>query len=172
MTNRIHDAVVTAIKDAQVSGALAEIVQKAILDANQKSYDPYRTTIHFLIGLIAFCLSVIVGIFHALPDPPVCTYTLTYHMLGGVLAWISITAFVASVCAAGAQYLKHLYRVEQLKGEPGPAVPKERLLVLMALPIMPGAFAVIYCVGAGLAILNDNRGPLKSLCVICKLWPF
>ena len=124
MTNRIHDAVVAAIKDPQVSGALAEIAQKAILDANQKSYDPYRTTIHFLIALIAFCLSVIVGLFNALPDPPVCTYTLTYHMLGGVLAWISITAFVASVCAAVAQYLKHLYRVEQLRRCTGPDCPQ------------------------------------------------
>lgn len=172
MTNRIHDAVVDAIKDPQVRGVLAEMVQKAILDANQKSYDPYRTTIHFLIALIAFCLSVIVGIFNALPDPPVCTYTLTYHMLGGVLAWISITAFVASVCAAVAQYLKHLYRIAQLENVPGLTVPKERLIVLMGLPILPGAFAVIYCVGAGLAILADNRGPLKSLCAICKLWPF
>lgn len=172
MANRIHDAVATAIKDERVSGALAEVVQKAILDENRKNYDPYRTTIHFLIALIAFCLSVIVGIFNALPDPPVCTYTLTYHMLGGVLAWISITAFIASACAAGAQYLKHLYQAEQLNGEPGPTVPKVLPFVLMALPIVPGAFAVIYCVGAGLAILNDNRGPLKSLCVICKLWPF
>ena len=172
MTNRIHDAVATAIKDAQVSGALAEIVQKAILDANQKSYDPYRTTIHFLIALIAFCLSVIVGIFNALPDPPVCTYTLTYRMLGGVLAWISITAFVASVCAAIAQYLKHLYRVEQLEGVQGPAVPRERLIVLMGLPIVPGAFAVIYCVGAGLAMLNNNLGPLRSCQAIFRLWPF
>ncbi len=172
MTNRIHDTVVTAIQDARVSSALAGIVQKAIQDANQKSYDPYRTTIHFLIALIAFCLSVIVGIFNALPAPPVRTYTLTYHMLGGVLAWISITALVASMCAAAAQYFKHLYRVGQLQGVTGLAVPRERLIVLMGLPIVPGAFAVIYCVGAGLAILNDNRGPLKSLCVICKLWPF
>jgi hypothetical protein len=42
----------------------------------------------------------------------------------------------------------------------------------MGLPIVPGVFAVIYCVGAGLAILNNNLGPLKAASVICKLWPF
>ena len=184
MANKLHDAVTAALRDAQVSGAIAEIVQKAVrestleavkkavLGANQANYDPYRTTIHFLAGLVAFCLAVIVGIFNALPDPPVCSYTLTYHMLGGVLAWIAITALVAAVCSAAAQYLKHLYRAAQLKGDPSPAVPKALPLVLMGLPIVPGAFAVIYCGGAGLAILNNNLGPLKTANVICKLWPF
>ena len=184
MANKLHDAVTEALGDAQVGGAIAGIVQKAVqestleavkravLGANQANYDPYRTTIHFLIGLIAFCLSVIVGVFNALPDPPVRTYTLTYHMLGGVLAWIAITALVATVCSAAAQYLKHLYRADQLKGGPSPPVPKALPLVLMSLPIVPGAFAVIYCGGVGLAIMNNNLGPLRSICVICKLWPF
>lgn len=166
MANMTHDPAVSAIKDAQVSGALAEIVQQAIEDADRKRYDPYRTTIHFLIALIAFCLSVIVGIFNALPDPPVSTYTLTYRMLGGVLAWIAMTALVATFCAAFAQLRKshtHEHEKKPWKGERA---------ILMVVPALFGGMAVIYCVGVGLAMLNDNKGPLKSLCVICKLWPF
>lgn len=178
MANRIHDAVTDALKTPQVSGTIAEIVQKAVrestldavkqavLGANQANYDPYRTTIHFLAGLVAFCLAVIVGIFNALPHPPVCTYTLTYRMLGGVLAWMAITALVATFCAAFAQLRK-----SHLREHPNPPWKGERA-TLMIVPALFGGMAVIYCVGAGLAILNNNLGPLKTASAICKLWPF
>lgn len=185
MANKLHDAVTAALRDAQVSGAIAEIVQKAVqestleavkkavLGANQANYDPYRTTIHFLIALIAFCLSVIVGIFNALPDPPVCTYTLTYRMLGGVLAWISITALIATFCAGFAQLRKSYLREHPKKSDGTDSTPwKGERAALMLIPALFGTMTVIYCVGVGLSILNNNLGPLKSASVICKLWPF
>jgi hypothetical protein len=49
---------------------------------DQKAHDPYRTTIPFLAGLIAFCLAVIVGIFNAFPDPPTDTGSMVYQMFG------------------------------------------------------------------------------------------
>ena len=173
MENKLRDAVTEALNDSKVSGAIAGIVQKAILDADQKSYDPYRTTIHFLIGLTAFCLSVIVGIFNALPDPPVSTYTLTYRMLGGVLAWIAMTALLATLCAGFAQLRKSHLREHPKNPDGTDAVPwKGERPALMLLPTLSGAMAVVYCGGAGLAIMNNNLGPLESICAICKLWPF
>ena len=123
MPDKIKTEVIKAMEDPQVGRAIAgsmqnaiqEKLQSALLDvvkgaivgaqqaADQKKHDPYRTTIHFLAGLIAFCLAVIVGTFSAFPDPPVDTRDVVYRMLDGVLAWISITALVATVSVAIAQ---------------------------------------------------------------------
>ena len=93
MPDEIKAAVITAMEDPRVASAIERSVQSAIQEklqtalpdvvkgailgaqqaADQKKHDPYRTTILFLAGLIAFCLAVIVGIFSAFPDPPVCT---------------------------------------------------------------------------------------------------
>lgn len=192
MEDKVKDAVIAALKDTQVSNAIKQSVQEAMQEklqvsipdvvkgaiqgaqqgAKQAEYDPYRTTIHFLGGLIAFCLAVIVGIFNALPDPPVTNYSLEYQMMGRVLAWISIAALVATVCSAIAQYCKHLYRIKQHAIESSPKIPKWRLLVLMGIPIGFGLIAVIFCVGTGLAILNDNAEPVGTADAICKLLDF
>lgn len=187
----IQAAVAAALKDPQVGRAIADSVQKTVQEkfeaaipdvvkgavlgtqraAERKSHDPYRTTLHFLAGLVAFCLAVIVGIVNALPDPPVATYPMTHRLLGGVLAWIALTALVATVCAIGAQYRKHRYLALQ-NDDPPPKVPAGWPLALMLLPVLPGAMAVVYCVGCGLAMLNNNLGPLKSVATIGQLWPF
>lgn len=187
----IQAAVAAALKDPQVGQAIADSVQKTVQEkfeaaipdvvkgavlgtqeaAERKAHDPYRTTLHFLAGLVAFCLAVIVGIVNALPDPPVATYPMSHRLLGGVLAWIALTALIATVCAIGAQYRKHCYRALQ-KNDPPPKVPTGWPLALMLLPVFPGAMAVVYCVGCGLAMLNNNLGPLKSVATIAQLWPF
>ena len=173
MANTLRDAVREALDDRQIADAIGKMVKEAVHEANQENYDPYRTTIHFLVGLTAFCLSVIVGIFTALRDPPVRTYTLTYHMLGGVLAWIAITALVATFCAAFAQLRKSPLREHPKNADGTKAAPwKGERATLMLLPALSGAMAVVYSAGAGLAIMNNNLGPLGNVCAICKLWPF
>jgi membrane-associated protease RseP (regulator of RpoE activity) len=121
VSNAITDSVQKAIQE-KLQTALPDVVKGAVLGAqqatDQKAHDPYRTTIHFLAGLIAFCLAVIVGIFNAFPDPPIDTGSVVYRMFGGVLACISITALVATVSALIAQLRKYRYRVKQKRGQP------------------------------------------------------
>jgi hypothetical protein len=189
MPDEIKSAVIVAMQDPQVSNAITDSVQKAIQEklqtalpdvvkgavlgaqqaTDQKAHDPYRTTIHFLAGLIAFCLAVIVGIFNAFPDPPTDTGSMVYRMFGGVLAWISITALVATVSALIAQLRKYLYGVKQKRGE-SPTDPwKLELALLMGVPTLFGAIAVAYCVRGGAAILNGDAeliGMLKAICTL------
>lgn len=147
---------------------IKDAVTAAIKDAKEAGFDPYRTTIYFLAGLIAFCLSVIVGIFNAFPDAPVDRISPTYRVLGGVLAWISITALFATFCSLAAQILKYCYRVKQKQGMP--AAPWWGwLALLMGLPALSGAIAVAYCVRAGVAILNSETELPGMLDALCKL---
>ncbi|MDP1533592.1 MAG: hypothetical protein Q8L92_08430 [Rubrivivax sp.] len=187
MADKIKDELVAAMADPNVGEIIERIVQKgvqvqllsttdvverAVLGAKKADYDPYRTTIHFLAGLIAFCLALIAGIVNALPDPSASPYTLTYQKLGGVLAWISITALLATICSVAAQGCKHLYRAKQLETGTSPPVSKMWLFTLMGIPVLSGAMVVIFSVGAGLAILNNNVGLPGMKEVVCKLSPF
>jgi hypothetical protein len=184
----IKAAITDAMKDPQISSAIAENVQKAFheklqttlpdvvkgailgaqLAAEQKGHDPYRTTIQFLAGLIAFCLAVIVGIFSAFPDPPVDATDVVYRMLGGVLAWISITALVATISALITQILKRAHH--EKPGAAGP--PWWGLALLMSIPAGLGAMAVTYCVRGGAAILNSDTGLIGFAEAICKIVAF
>lgn len=171
----IADSVDRAVRE-QLDAAVPALVKGAVLGtqaaAERRAHDPYRTTIHFLAGLIAFCLAVIVGVFSALPDPPVSPAPLVHRLLGGVLAWIAVAALVATACAAVAQYRKHLYRARQ-DSTPSPETPRKWPLTLMLLPVAPGAMAVAYCVGSGLAMLNDNLAPATAAAAArLLLWPF
>ena len=188
MPDEIKAAVITAMEDPRVGSAIAKSVQSAIQEklqtalpdvvkgailgaqqaADQKKHDPYRTTILFLAGLIAFCLAVIVGIFSAFPDPPVDTRDVVYRMLGGVLAWISITALVATVSAAIAQILKYEHRKKSLTTDPA----WMGLALLMGVPTLFGAMAVAYCVRGGAAILHGDAELIGLLEAICRLGPF
>jgi hypothetical protein len=184
----IRAAVTAAMQSSQVSLAIADSVQKAVQenlkttlpdvvtaalkDAKQAEFDPYRTTIFFLAGLIAFCLAVIGGIFNAFPDSPVDTSGVVYRMFGGVLAWISITALVATVSALIAQLRKYLYRVKQRRGESPTDPRKQELALLMGVPTLFGAIAVAYCVRAGAAILNGDTELIGMVEAICRLGPF
>lgn len=70
MAEDIKTILTEALADAQL-GAAAETRLVALQEALDKaSYDPYRLVIHFLGALIAFCLTLIVGIFNALKDFP------------------------------------------------------------------------------------------------------
>jgi hypothetical protein len=93
-------------------------------------------------------------------------------MFGGVLAWISITALVATVSALIAQLRKYLYRVKQRRGESPTDPRKQELALLMGVPTLFGAIAVAYCVRAGAAILNGDTELIGMVEAICRLGPF
>jgi hypothetical protein len=181
----IQDAVLAAIRGEQVSKAIAASVQTALQEKlaaampdvvagsvkvalkskSPSEEDPYRTTFHFLGGLIAFCLAVIVGVFNAFPAPPIDATSPTNRVLGGVLAWMAIAALAATVNAAITQILKREYR--RKPSEAGP--PWWGLALLMGVPVLPGAMAVVYCVRAGAAILGSDAELVSLAKAICTL---
>jgi hypothetical protein len=187
MPDEVKDAVIAAMKDPQIGAAIDAGVQKALQEKLQTSLpevvsaavkatlrgkakadeDPYRTTFHFLGGLLAFCLAVIVGIFNALPDPPLDPADGVIRMFGGVLAWIAITALVATACAAIAQALKYAH-LQKGTAAPGVWLPA----LLMAAPAVFGAVAVAYCVRGGAALLNGDSGLIGLADAFCRLLPF
>jgi hypothetical protein len=182
MSDEITNAVVAALKEAKVKDALASSVRTVIDDqvrtslrdvvkgvmlgthdaTEEKARDPYRATLHFLAGLIAFSLAVIVGVFNALPDPPVDTTHAVHRMLGGVLGWMAITALIAAVAALVTQLLKTIYRT---------GVPWWVLLLLMAAPAVTGAAAVSYCIRGGAAMVNANAELSDLGDALRTLWP-
>lgn len=188
MLDTLKPAVIAALADPDVRRALTANLQQAVREtfpaalpdvvkaavlgaqqaADQKRHDPCRTTIHFLAGLIAFCLAVIAGIFNAFPDPPADTGDVVYRMLGGVLAWISITALVATVCMAVVQILKYRHRKDANAQDPDTAT----LALLMGIPTLFGAMAVSYCVRGGMAVLHGGTELVGLLDALCKLIRF
>lgn len=185
MAEDFNKAVINALNDVEVGNAIKEKLAASMQDvvraavyatikgAKQADYDPYRTTIHFLVGLIGFCLTLIVGIFTALHDFPVGSCSPAYRMLGGVLAWISITALIAAACAGYVQIRKGLYQIKQnrLDGNSLKAL-KFELITLVGLPVVFGAFAVYFCIVGGAAILNHDIELGGLLDAIHKIWPF
>lgn len=167
ITESVKRAVEGTLLNGSISGVVAASVEGTLKGKNRANEDPYRTTIFFLAGLITFSLTMIVGIFNAFPDAPIDTGNLTYRMLGGVLAWISITALAATVCSLLAQLGKYAYRQKHLPSPQG-----WKLAILMGIPIVPGTFAVVYCVRAGSAILSNDTELIGIVDAIGKLCPF
>src|SRR3569832_979007 len=188
MPDTLKTAVIAALEDQDVHHTITENMQQAVQGtlqtalpavvkaavlgtqqaADQKKGDPYRTTIYFLAGLIAFCLAVITGVFNAFPDPPADTGDVVYRMLGGVLAWISITALVATVCMAVVQILKYRHSKDANAQDPATAT----LALLMGIPTLIGAMAVTYCIRGGMAVLNGGTELVGLLDALCKLVRF
>jgi membrane-associated protease RseP (regulator of RpoE activity) len=187
MSDEIKNAVIAALQDPQAGNAIAASVQKAVqekmattlpdvvagsvkgalLGKDKAEEDPYRTTLHFLAGLIAFCLAVIVGVFNAFPAPPLDAASPIIRMLGGVLAWMAITALAATVSTGITQILKRAYRKQP--SEAGP--PWWGLALLIGLPVLPGAMAVAYCIRAGAALLDSDAelvGMAKAICTLAR----
>lgn len=166
----LADAVREGVK-LHLKNQVTQLAGHANLEIKPVVYDPYRTTFVFLKGLIAFCLALIVGIVNALPDNAATFFSLTYRMLGGVLAWMAITALIATLCAAVAQGYKHYYFDAKQNNETPKPVTKPRLVLLMGLPILTGLMAVGFCVAAGIAMLNNNAWPAGLKSALCLLWP-
>jgi hypothetical protein len=150
--------------------------------ARRRRIDPYRTHLQFLIGLIGFCLAVIVGVLAALPKSEGSSFNLTIGgggasaagaaaagvsgaALGGVLAWIALAALVATLSAFIVQVARGLRALHERNVTPPPVVDGRivaALWVVAALPILPGAVAVAYCVRVGAALLS-GAGAVQNL---------
>jgi hypothetical protein len=131
--------------------------------------DPFRLAVLFLGGLIGFCLALLVPVFSTLHDFQADACNPAYRMLGGVLAWISIAALVATVGALIAQLCRYAYRLGRFRN---PACVTGMLILLMGTPVIPGAIAVGYCILGGSAILNHDATLPGWRDAVGKLWLF
>jgi uncharacterized membrane protein len=170
MAEDIKAILTEALEDAKL-GAAAETRLIALCEALDKAaYNPYRLIVHFLVGLIGFCLALMVAIFSTLHNFPAGSCNPAYRMLGGVLVWISIAALVATMCAVIAQLCRHHYRCSE-NGKNAELL-KTKLFALMVLPVLLGAIAVGYCILGGAAILNQQAVLPGWWDAIHQLWLF
>ena len=145
-----------ATTQAQVAEAVNTVVKK-ISESND---DPYRTTIHFLAGLLTFCLGVIAAIFNALNGSNADPHLLAYKMLCGVLGSIAFVAGLCTVAAAIIQTEKFRKRSKHKSYMSPPVLLRAGLMLVLALL---GGLAVAYCVRYGYAILADLSEPAGLL---------
>lgn len=142
---------------------------EAIVTGHRSADDPYRTTIHFLAGLLTFCLAVIAAVFSALSESSTDPYRLSYRVLGGVLGSIAFAAWLCTVAVAFVQTEKYRHRSRH-KSYREPQVFL-RAGLMLALTVF-GGVAVAYCVRYGyaiLAVLDEPVGLSDSLIGLVKL---
>jgi hypothetical protein len=142
-----------ATTQAQVANAVNAVVAKI----DESKDDPYRTTIHFLAGLLTFCLGVIAAVFSALNGGNADPHLLGYKMLGGVLGSIAFVAWLCTAAAAIIQTEKFRYRSEHKSYLKPPVFLRAGLMLALALL---GGLAVAYCVRYGYAILTCLSEPV------------
>lgn len=160
-TNRHEAHEWPIVMRAVVSGAFAMSITGADLanaidqlsQARLRRHDPYRPYIQFLVGLVGFSVVTIAAALATLPQKTAPMAPALAGMVGGVIAWMALTALVASAMALIIQAMKswHIYRV-------GQGVAREPWLwlsvLLCVVAILPGAMAVMYCVRGGVALLT------------------
>lgn len=93
---------------------------------------------------------MIVGVFNAFPDSPDAMGSLERQALGGVLAWIALAAFAATVAGGFAQLMRWRYRDDSAG-----RVHRYGPVLCMAVPALCGLVAVSYCVRWGAAVLSE-----------------
>lgn len=142
-----------ATTQAQVAEAVSTVVKKI----GESNDDPYRTTIHFLAGLLTFCLGVIAAVFNALNSGNADPELLGYKMLGGVLGSIAFVAGLCTIAAAIIQTEKFRKRFKHKSYWKPAVLLKAGLMLLLALL---GGLAVAYCVRYGYAILTSLSAPV------------
>lgn len=119
--------------------------------------DPYRTTIHFLAGLLTFCLGVIAAVFSALNCGDANPQRLGYQMLGGVLGSIAVVAWLCTVAVACIQTMKFMHRCKYNSVRQWPVLWRAGVMLLLTLL---GGMTVAYCVRYGYAILAGVDAPV------------
>lgn len=133
------DELAAALKDALKDPELRNSLQGLASTPT----DPWRNVRHFLAGMVTFCAAIIVGVFNALPDTISAQHQLLTTMLGDVLAWIAITAVVATACGICAQLGSVEYRTAMDNNQPYQA-NRAWLIAAMGLPMLTGAVAVFF----------------------------
>jgi hypothetical protein len=163
-TKQIQDAVTTGLSHFCVEEIIVPKLERAITAALQRN-DPWRPALHFLAGLAAFCLAVVVGVFNAFPADATVMDALERQALGGVLAWISLAAFVATLAGGFGQLMRWRYRDNQqgMVHRWGPGI-------CMLVPALFGLGAVSYCVRWGVAALTDPSQDLGFRAALTELF--
>ena len=134
-----------------------EIDTQVATKADDSNDDPYRTTIHFLAGLLTFCLGVIAAVFSALNRGDADPQRLGYRMLGGVLGSIAVVAWVCTVAVACIQTMKFMHRYKYNSVWNWPVLWRAGAMLLLALL---GGMTVAYCIRYGYAILAGLDAPV------------
>lgn len=153
------------LAEASTRQKVADAVE-AIVTGNRSPDDPYRTTIHFLAGLLTFCLGVIAAVFSVLSDSNTDPYRLSYRMLGGVLASIAFVAWLCTVAVAFVQTEKYRRRSGRRYRAPPVFL---RAALMLALTLL-GGVPVAYCVRYGHAILTGLDEPVGLLDSLIGVW--
>ncbi|MGH7077919.1 MAG: hypothetical protein ACREFU_07440 [Acetobacteraceae bacterium] len=114
----------------------------------ERRHDPFRPLLQFLVGLITFCLGILVGVFAALPKEGQKLIPISEAMLGGVLTFISISALAATRAA----YRTAIARMARAES----GFVKGLLWFIGFVAVAFGAVAVAYCVRGGLQLLGSS----------------
>ena len=154
---QVPEMVETHLGQEATKAQVAKAVRAVITKIGESNDDPYRTTIHFLAGLLTFCLGVIAAVFSALNSGGADPQQLSYKMLGGVLGSIAVVAWLCTVAVACVQLMKFMHRYDHDSVWTWPVVWRAGLMLGLALL---GGMAVAYCVLYGYAILTGLSTPV------------
>ena len=135
-----------------ISGADLAAAIDQLSKADLRKADPFRPCLNFLIGHFTFTLAILAASLASLPKKSEDLAPGVAAAIGGVLAWMAISALVASVVTLLVQFLKTRYIRQNILG-PHPEPWTNLALILCVLPILPGAVAVFFCLRVGTALL-------------------
>src|SRR5690606_6333229 len=106
------------------------------------------------IGHFTFTLAILAAALASLPKKDAELAPAMTAALGGVLSWMALSALIASVVTLIIQVLKTRFIKQRQAGktvEPQTTIA----LILCALPIIPGALAVLFCLRAGTILMKE-----------------
>ncbi len=157
MSMSIDQYVTASDRLTEADRRLATLVRR-LSEANRR-IDPYRPFLQFLLGHLTFTGVILVGALASLPKTGAELTSPMRVAMGGVVAWMAISALAGSIIALIIQGLK--LRFIRLDREPADAWIKTSF-ALCLVPIVPGAIAVLYCLLAGAALIS-NANSLPSI---------
>ena len=157
LQSQLPKMVETHLGEEATQAQVAKAVRAVITKIAESNDDPYRTTIHFLAGLLTFCLGVLAAVFSALNSGGADPQQLSYKMLGGVLGSIAFVAWVCTLAVASIQTMKFMRRYHHKRVLKWPVLWRAGLIFALAFL---GGLAVAYCVRYGYSILAGLDTPV------------
>ncbi len=172
----ISRAVETAVRNNLDNGRIAEAVKETVKNAleeeGQRSEDPYRTTLHFLAGLLAAWVAVTAAVLSVFPVDADFAHTPAYRMVGGILAWSSVGTLASALSIGTVQIMKRNYRKDMRKWKVGQDPPRVSYWLLNLLIYGSAAFGlgpVYYCIRGGASIVTGESRLLSFWEALSKL---
>ncbi|ODT16208.1 MAG: hypothetical protein ABS35_29080 [Kaistia sp. SCN 65-12] len=125
-----------------------------LAEADQRKADPFRPFLIFLAGHLTFTTAILVAALASLPREGARLTPPMAAALGGVLAWMAVSAMAASLVALAVQALRKRFIMSGRK----PEADWSRLAgALCLLAVLPGVMAVFYCLRAGAALIGGTQ---------------